>query len=186
VSCWEVISRAPVKSAQCRFVIDNEEPVSTAPKRASHGIDDLRITGVIIQFPLYAVIFGTGLSDKGARLLTSISTHDTFALLVALYSATLGVFTPSGGSKRIIEAPCVLQAAIEHCVNLGWVVQIYNASEAAEPDQSILRVAAARHPTIARAGPRRLRPAPTRRASPGSCFSCAGFSPAPAVHPPRL
>ena len=90
-------------------------------------------TGVIIQFPLYAVIFGmivgTGLSDKAARLLTSISTHSTFALLVALYSATLGVFIPSGGSKWVIEAPYVLQAAIDHHVNLGWVVQIYNASE---------------------------------------------------------
>jgi short-chain fatty acids transporter len=90
--------------------------------------------GVIIQFPLYAVIFGmivgTGLSDKAARLLTSVSTHNTFALFVALYSATLGVFIPSGGSKWVIEAPYVLQAAIEHHVNLGWVVQIYNASEA--------------------------------------------------------
>jgi short-chain fatty acids transporter len=90
--------------------------------------------GIIVQYPLYAVIFGmivgTGLSDKAARLLTSISTHDTFALLVALYSATLGVFIPSGGSKWIIEAPYVLQAAIQHRVNLGWVVQIYNASEA--------------------------------------------------------
>jgi short-chain fatty acids transporter len=89
--------------------------------------------GVIIQFPLYAVIFGmivgTGLSDKAARLLTSVSTHDTFALLVALYSATLGVFIPSGGSKWVIEAPYVLQSAIQHRVNLGWVVQIYNASE---------------------------------------------------------
>ena len=90
--------------------------------------------GVIVQYPLYATIFGmivgTGLSDKAARLLTSVSTHNTFALLVALYSATLGVFIPSGGSKWIIEAPYVLQAAIEHHVNLGWVVQIYNASEA--------------------------------------------------------
>jgi short-chain fatty acids transporter len=89
--------------------------------------------GVIIQFPLYAMIFGmivgTGLSDKAARLLASISTHETFALLVALYSATLGVFIPSGGSKWVIEAPYVLQAAIQHRVNLGWVVQIYNASE---------------------------------------------------------
>jgi short-chain fatty acids transporter len=90
--------------------------------------------GIIVQFPLYAVIFGmivgTGLSDKAARLLTSISTHNTFALLVALYSASLGVFIPSGGSKWIIEAPYVLQSAIQHRVNLGWVVQIYNASEA--------------------------------------------------------
>ena len=76
------------------------------------------------------MIVGTGLSDKAARLLTSLSTHNTFALFVALYSATLGVFIPSGGSKWIIEAPYVLQAAIQHHVNLGWVVQIYNISEA--------------------------------------------------------
>jgi short-chain fatty acids transporter len=106
------------------------------PKRFLRAVTEVipGTTGVIIQFPLYAVIFGmivgTGLSDKAARFLTSISTHDTFALLVALYSATLGVFIPSGGSKWIIEAPYVLQAAIEHRVNLGWVVQIYNASEA--------------------------------------------------------
>ena len=106
------------------------------PKRFLRAVTEVipGTTGVIIQFPLYAMIFGmivgTGLSDKAARLLTSISTHNTFALLVALYSATLGVFIPSGGSKWIIEAPYVLQAAIQHRVNLGWVVQIYNASEA--------------------------------------------------------
>jgi short-chain fatty acids transporter len=106
------------------------------PKRFLRAVMDCvpGTAGIIVQFPLYAVIFGmivgTGLSDKAARLLTSISTHDTFALLVGLYSATLGVFIPSGGSKWIIEAPYVLQAAIEHRVNLGWVVQIYNASEA--------------------------------------------------------
>ena len=42
----------------------------------------------------------------------------------------LGVFIPSGGSKWVIEAPYVLQAANLHQVHLGWVVQIYNASEA--------------------------------------------------------
>lgn len=105
------------------------------PKRFLRAVMEAVPTtaGVIIQFPLYAVIFGmivgTGLSGKAAHLLTSISTHSTFALLVALYSATLGVFIPSGGSKWIIEAPYVLQAAIDHRVNLGWVVQIYNASE---------------------------------------------------------
>jgi short-chain fatty acids transporter len=106
------------------------------PKRFLRAVTEVipGTAGVIIQFPLYAMIFGmivgTSLSDKAARLLTSISTHDTFALLVAFYSATLGVFIPSGGSKWIIEAPYVLQSAIQHRVNLGWVVQIYNASEA--------------------------------------------------------
>jgi short-chain fatty acids transporter len=90
--------------------------------------------GVLIQFPFYAVIFGmivgTGISKWLADLLAAISTPHTYSLLVALYSAILGVFIPSGGSKWVIEAPYVLQAAIQHQVNLGWVVQIYNAAEA--------------------------------------------------------
>jgi short-chain fatty acids transporter len=90
--------------------------------------------GVLIQFPFYAVIFGmiigTGIADALARVFASISTHNTYPLLVAMYSALLGVFIPSGGSKWVIEAPYVLQAANLHQVHLGWVVQIYNASEA--------------------------------------------------------
>lgn len=90
--------------------------------------------GVLIQFPFYAVIFGmivgTGISDLFAELFTRISTHNTYPVLVAIYSALLGVFIPSGGSKWIIEAPYVLQAAQQHDIHLGWVVQIYNAAEA--------------------------------------------------------
>lgn len=90
--------------------------------------------GVLIQFPFYAVIFGmivgTGITKWLADLLAAISTPHTYSLVVALYSAILGVFIPSGGSKWVIEAPYVLQAAIQHQVNLGWVVQIYNAAEA--------------------------------------------------------
>jgi short-chain fatty acids transporter len=106
------------------------------PKRFLRAVTESipGVAGIIVQYPLYATIFGmivgTGLSDKAARLLVSASTHNTYPLLVALYSATLGIFIPSGGSKWIIEAPYVLQAAIEHQVNLGWVVQIYNAAEA--------------------------------------------------------
>ncbi len=90
--------------------------------------------GVLIQFPFYAVIFGmivgTGISTWLAHLFVQITTHSTYGLLVAVYSAILGVFVPSGGSKWLIEAPYVLQAANLHHVHLGWVVQIYNAAEA--------------------------------------------------------
>ncbi|MFZ0707001.1 MAG: TIGR00366 family protein, partial [Candidatus Korobacteraceae bacterium] len=90
--------------------------------------------GVLIQFPFYAVIFGmivgTGISTWLAALFARVTTHGTYPLLVALYSAILGTFVPSGGSKWIIEAPYVLQAANLHQVHLGWVVQIYNAAEA--------------------------------------------------------
>jgi len=90
--------------------------------------------GVLIQFPYYAVIFGmivgTGMTKWLADVFVSATTPRTFPLLVALYSSVLGIFVPSGGSKWVIEAPYVLMAAIRHQVNLGWVVQIYNASEA--------------------------------------------------------
>jgi short-chain fatty acids transporter len=90
--------------------------------------------GVLIQFPFYAVIFGmiagTGISKFLAHLFVSITTQGTYPVLVAAYSAILGVFIPSGGSKWVIEAPYVLEAAVQHKVNLGWVVQIYNAAEA--------------------------------------------------------
>src|SRR5580700_7715402 len=90
--------------------------------------------GVILQFPFYAVIFGmivgTGISDRLAKLILSVSSPGGFPVLVAAYSAALGIFIPSGGSKWIIEAPAVLQAANILHVHLGWVVQIYNASEA--------------------------------------------------------
>ncbi len=90
--------------------------------------------GVLLQFPFYAMIYGmisgTGLADKLSHLFATLSTHQTYPLLVAAYSAGLGIFIPSGGSKWIVEAPYVMQAAIANHVHLGWVVQIYNASEA--------------------------------------------------------
>jgi short-chain fatty acids transporter len=90
--------------------------------------------GVLIQFPFYAVIFGmiagTRISPWLAQLFARVTTQGTYPLLVALYSAVLGVFVPSGGSKWVIEAPYVLQAANLQHVHLGWVVQIYNSAEA--------------------------------------------------------
>ena len=90
--------------------------------------------GVLIQFPFYAVIFGmiigTGINAWLTDLFYKVTTHGTYPLLVALYSTILGVFIPSGGSKWVVEAPYVLQAANLHHVNLGWVTQIYNAAEA--------------------------------------------------------
>jgi short-chain fatty acids transporter len=90
--------------------------------------------GVLIQFPFYGGIFGivtmSPIARDMAHFFVRISSHGTFPLLVAIYSAILGLFVPSGGSKWIIEAPYVLQAANDLHVHLGWVVQIYNASEA--------------------------------------------------------
>ncbi len=91
-------------------------------------------SGVLIQFPFYGGIFGIVTSSVLSRVMAGffvhISTRNTYPLLVAAYSAVLGMFVPSGGSKWVIEAPYVLQAAKDLHVHLGWVVQIYNAAEA--------------------------------------------------------
>jgi short-chain fatty acids transporter len=90
--------------------------------------------GVILQFPFYAGIAGiittTHLNEKLADAFVSVSTATTFPPLVALYSAVLGVFVPSGGSKWVIEAPYVMAAAHSLKVHLGWVVAAYDLGEA--------------------------------------------------------
>ena len=90
--------------------------------------------GVLIQFPFYGGIFGivtmSPISRELARLFVHVSSQGSFPVLVAIYSAILGLFVPSGGSKWIIEAPYVLQAARDLHVHLGWIVQTYNTAEA--------------------------------------------------------
>ena len=97
-------------------------------------------TGVLIQFPLYGSIAalmtvvkggdGQTLAHHISTFFTSIASHDTYALLMGVYSAVLGFFIPSGGGKWIIEAPYVMQVATDLQYHLGWAVQIYNAAEA--------------------------------------------------------
>jgi len=106
------------------------------PARLMHAVQRATpaVWGVILQFPFYAGIAGiittTHLNDRLADAFVSISTPATFPPLVALYSAVLGVFVPSGGSKWVIEAPYVMAAAHELKVHLGWVVSAYDLGEA--------------------------------------------------------
>jgi short-chain fatty acids transporter len=92
------------------------------------------VSGVILQFPFYAgmagIIIATGLNEKLADLFVRLSNPMTFPPLVAIYSAVLGVFVPSGGSKWVIEAPYVMAAAHQLKVHLGWVVAAYDLGEA--------------------------------------------------------
>lgn len=106
-------------------------PASFA-KAASEGAP--ATTGVLIQFPFYAGIFGiislSPLSKSLAGAFLKLSNHNTYPVLVSIYSATLGFFVPSGGGKWMIEAPYLLTAANDLKVSTGWVVQVYNTSEA--------------------------------------------------------
>jgi short-chain fatty acids transporter len=90
--------------------------------------------GVLIQFPFYGGIFGmiskTPIAAHLAHAFVSITTKSTFPIVVAIYSAILGMFVPSGGGKWVVEAPYVMAAARQWGEHLGWTVQIYNAAEA--------------------------------------------------------
>jgi len=97
-------------------------------------------TGVLIQFPLYGAIQAILTTPKReggetvAQLLSNLFVHlastDTYAVVIGVYSGILGFFVPSGGGKWVIEAPYVMQAAVDLKYHLGWAVQIYNAAEA--------------------------------------------------------
>jgi short-chain fatty acids transporter len=106
------------------------------PARLMHAVAAATpaVWGVILQFPFYAgiaaIITTTHLNERLANAFVSISTPYSFPAVVAVYSAVLGVFVPSGGSKWVIEAPYVMAAAHELKVHLGWVVASYDLGEA--------------------------------------------------------
>jgi short-chain fatty acids transporter len=91
-------------------------------------------SGVLLQFPLYGGIFGmiayTGLHKSIADWLVSVSSDFLYPAFIVIYSCVLGVFVPSGGSKWVIEAPYVLEAANQLHVNQGWMVVVYDLGEA--------------------------------------------------------
>ncbi|PTQ51354.1 MAG: Short chain fatty acids transporter [Hydrogenibacillus schlegelii] len=91
-------------------------------------------TGVLLQFPFYAGIFGVligaGVSDLLVRFFLSVSNQGTFPIWMGIYTAILGFFLPSGGGKWVVEAPYFLETAKELHLQLAWVVKIYNVTEA--------------------------------------------------------
>lgn len=96
--------------------------------------------GLLVQYPLYGGVAamltgaaaggGPSLAARLAEFFAGVTTKDSFAAVMGLYSAVLGFFIPSGGGKWILEAPYVMQAANDLKVHLGWAVQIYNSAEA--------------------------------------------------------
>jgi hypothetical protein len=71
--------------------------------------------GVVLQFPLYAGIYGiikdTGLAEALAQAFLALATPKTFPFVVFVYSAILNYWVPSGGAKWAMEAPYLLEAA---------------------------------------------------------------------------
>ncbi|MCY4027485.1 MAG: TIGR00366 family protein [Acidobacteria bacterium] len=91
-------------------------------------------SGVILQFPFYAGIFGvinnTGLGAWLGELFVTFATEDTYPLVVYFYSGFVNLFVPSGGSKWLIEAPYLLPAARELGVSATTTVLAYAYGDA--------------------------------------------------------
>jgi short-chain fatty acids transporter len=85
--------------------------------------------GVILQFPLYAGIYGiikgTGLATSLATAFLNVATPRTFPLIVFWYSAFLDYFVPSGGGKWAVEALYVLKAGASLGVSAPRVAMAY-------------------------------------------------------------
>ncbi|WP_415853366.1 short-chain fatty acid transporter [Sinomonas sp. G460-2] len=96
--------------------------------------------GILVQYPLYAAMAailtkapgagGLTISEHLAHFFTSVGGGGAFAVVIAVYTALLGIFVPSGGGKWLVEAPYVMQSATDVHMNLGWTVQVYNIAEA--------------------------------------------------------
>ena len=86
-------------------------------------------SGVILQFPFYAGIFGvinnTGLGNWLGGLFVRFATTDTYPIVVYFYSGFMNLFVPSAGSKWLIEAPYLLPAARELGVSATTTVLAY-------------------------------------------------------------
>jgi len=86
-------------------------------------------SGVILQFPFYAGIFGvinsTGLGIWLGDFFVQVATTDSYPLIVYIYSGVVNLFVPSGGSKWLIEAPYLLPAARELAVSPTTTVLAY-------------------------------------------------------------
>ena len=85
--------------------------------------------GVVLQFPLYAGIYGiikdTGLVESLTHAFLAVSTPGSYSLVVFAYSAVLNYLVPSGGAKWAMEAPYVLGAAKELGVPATSVAMAY-------------------------------------------------------------
>lgn len=87
------------------------------------------VWGFIVQFPLYAAIFGimtgTGLDTVISNAFLSIANTRSWPSIAFIYSAFLNIFVPSGGSKFIIEAPYIIPITQQLKVPLETILMSY-------------------------------------------------------------
>ncbi len=110
------------------------------------------LAGILLQFPLYAgmygVIEGTGLARVIGDAIARSASADSLPLALYWYSSVLNYFVPSGGSKWAVEAPFIIDAANRLGVGLDDVILAYAwgdmASNLIQPFWALPLLAAAR------------------------------------------
>jgi short-chain fatty acids transporter len=101
------------------------------PKSFLHACEEgIKNTwGIVVQYPLYAGIFGlmsyTDLGKVLTHFFVSASSPRLFPLVVYIYSAVLNYFIPSGGSKWIVEASYLIPAGQALGVSVPTVTLSY-------------------------------------------------------------
>jgi len=92
-----------------------------AIERAARGC-----AGIIVQFPLYAGILAmlstSGLIERLAIGLTSVSTPQTLPLATFASAAIVNLFVPSGGGQWGVQGPIALQSALDAGVRPSVVI----------------------------------------------------------------
>ncbi|HYQ96421.1 MAG TPA: TIGR00366 family protein [Candidatus Eisenbacteria bacterium] len=87
------------------------------------------VFGIIVQFPLYAGMYGiireTHLAESLAGVFVAGASARTYPAIVYWYSGIVNYFVPSGGSKWAIEAPYILSAGKTLGVPAAKVVTAY-------------------------------------------------------------
>jgi short-chain fatty acids transporter len=81
------------------------------------------LSGIVLQFPLYAGIMGmmvgSGIAVSMSEWFVSVSNADTFTILTFLSAGLVNVFVPSGGGQWAVQAPIVIPAALSLGVPLN-------------------------------------------------------------------
>ena len=100
-------------------------------KAAREGITS--VSGVVLQFPFYAGIFGilsySGLGVVITGFFTSIASGRLFTTVVLWFSGLLNMLVPSGGSQFIVEAPYIIPAGMELGVDPAKIVNAFTCGD---------------------------------------------------------
>ncbi len=91
------------------------------------------ISGVMLQFPFYAGIFGilsnSGLGAVITNAFVSATPPRMFTTVVFWFSGLLNMLVPSGGSQFVVEAPYVMPAAMQLGVDPAKVVNAFTCGD---------------------------------------------------------